>query len=203
MTKGNERDEMRHHVRAEVTQRFVKIALVPQEEQKFPVGSTSAKRLGYGSREIDALPGPVTESFAGVGNPLTLGELQPGQAVLDLGCGAGLDSILAARAVGPSGKVLGIDFAPEMIEKAGRNAQAVGATNAEFRLGDAEALPVSAESVDVAIMNGVLNLCFDKPKVLAEAFRVLRPGGHLQMADILLEDGVTPEEVAGKGTWSD
>ena len=203
MPKENDRDEIRDHIRAEVKQRFLKIALAPEDERKFPVGPTSAKRLGYDAHEIDALPRSVTESFAWVGNPLALGERQAGETVLDLGCGAGLDSILAARAVGPSGQVIGIDFASAMVEKARRNADTVGATRAEFRLGDAEALPASDESVDVVITNGVLNLCFDKPKVLAEAFRVLRPGVRIQMADILLEDGVTPEEDASKGTWSD
>jgi len=190
-------------IKADIKQRFVKLALRPQEEQKFPVGPASAKRLGYESQAIDALPGSVTESFAGVGNPLALGELRPGQTVLDLGSGAGLDSILAAGKVGPAGKVIGVDFAAEMIEKAKRNAEAVGLSNAEFRQGEADALPVEDGSVDVLISNGVFNLCPDKPKVLAEARRALRPGGRLQMADILLEDGVTPEEVAKKGTWSD
>ena len=203
MTKENDRDETQDHIRAEIKQRFVKLALAPQEEQKFPVGPTSAKRLGYDAHEIDALPRSVTESFAGVGNPLALGELRAGQTVLDLGSGAGLDSILAARRIGPAGRVIGVDFAAEMVEKAKRNAEAVGVTNAEFRQGDADALPVSDESVDVVISNGVFNLCLDKPKVLAEAFRVLRAGGRIQMADILLEEGVTPEEVARKGTWSD
>ena len=99
--------------------------------------------------------------------------------------------------------MIGIDFASAMVERARRNADTLGATRAESRLGDAEALPASDKPVDVVISNGVRNLCFDKPKVLAEAFRVLRPGGRIQMADILLEDGVTPEEVASKGTWSD
>lgn len=190
-------------IKAEIKQRFVKMALAPKEEQKFPVGPASAKRLGYDAKEIDGLPGSVTESFAGVGNPLAFGELRAGQTVLDLGSGAGLDSILAARLVSSSGKVIGVDFAAEMIEKAKRNAEAVGVTNAEFRQGEADALPVEDSSVDVVISNGVFNLCLDKPKVLAEAFRVLRPGGRIQMADILLEDGVTPDEVARKGTWSD
>jgi len=190
-------------IKADIKQRFVRLALAPQEEQKFPVGPASAKQLGYDAHEIDSLPRSVTESFAGVGNPLALGELRAGQTVLDLGCGAGLDSILAARRVAPTGKVIGIDFAAEMVEKATRNARTVGATNAEFRQGEADALPLSAASVDVVISNGVFNLCLDKPKVLAEAFRVLRPGGRIQMADILLEHGVTPQEAARKGTWSD
>ena len=195
--------ETRDQIKAEIKQRFVKLALAPQEEQKFPVGPASAKRLGYDDHEIDSLPSSVTESFAGVGNPLALGELRAGETVLDLGSGAGLDSILAARRVGPDGRVIGVDFAAEMVEKAKRNADAVGATNAEFRQGEADALPVPDGSVDVVISNGVFNLCLDKPKVLAEAFRVLRPGGRIQMADILLEDSVTPEEIARKGMWSD
>jgi arsenite methyltransferase len=191
------------HIKAGIKQRFVRLALAPQEEQKFPVGPASAKHLGYDPHEIDSLPPSVTESFAGVGNPLALGELRAGETVLDLGSGAGLDSILAARRVAPTGKVIGIDFAAEMVEKATLNARTVCATNAEFRQGEAEALPIRTGSVDVVISNGVFNLCLDKPKALAEAFRVLRPGGRIQMADILLEDGVTPQEAARKGTWSD
>jgi len=196
--------EERHgDIEADIKRRFVRLAAAPQEEQKFPVGPSSAKRLGYDAREIDSLPRSVTESFAGVGNPLSLGELRAGQTVLDLGCGAGLDTILAARRVAPTGKVIGIDFAAEMVAKAWRNAEAVRATNAEFCQGEASALPLRANSVDVVISNGVFNLCLDKPKVLAEAFRVLRHGGPIQMADILLEDDVTPEEVARKAKWSD
>jgi SAM-dependent methyltransferase len=196
-------EQTSEEIKAEIKQRFVKIAVAPQDEQKFPVGTVSAKRLGYDAQEIDALPASVTESFAGVGNPLALGELRVGQTVLDLGCGAGLDSILAARRVGPTGRVIGIDFAAAMVEKAKRNAASLGVTNAAFRQGDIEALPLRGGSVDVVISNGVVNLCPDKPKVLAEAFRVLRPGGRIQMADVLLEDGVTSEEVAQKGLWSD
>jgi SAM-dependent methyltransferase len=190
-------------IKEEIRERFVKVALSPQAETKFPVGPDSAKRLGYDPAEIDALPGPVTESFAGVGNPLALGEPRPGEAVLDLGSGAGFDSILAARRVGPAGRVVGVDFAAAMVEKARRNATAVGVTNAEFRQGEADALPVESGWADLVISNGVFNLCLDKPKVLAEAYRVLRPGGRFQMADILLHDDVTPEELARKGTWSD
>ena len=194
--------EIPEQVKAEIKERFVKLALAPEGEQHLLVGPTSAKWLGYDAHEIDALPRSVTESFAGVGNPLGFGELRAGETVLDLGSGAGLDSILAARRVGPAGKVIGVDFAAEMVEKAKRNAEVVGATNVEFRQGEADALPMSDGSVDMVISNGVFNLCLDKPKVLAEVFRVLRPGGRIQMADMLLEEGVTPEEVAQKGAWS-
>jgi SAM-dependent methyltransferase len=186
-----------------VKERFAALARDPTKEKRFPVGRDSARRLGYSSQETDSLPLAATESFASVGNPFVLGELRPGQSVLDLGCGAGMDSILAARQVGPTGKVIGVDMVGEMLAKARRNAEAAGVSNTDFRAGRADALPVPEGSVDVVITNGVFNLCVDKPKVVAELFRVLRPGGRLQMADILLEPHVTPEELAGKGTWSD
>lgn len=191
------------HFHDTVRERFAKVALAPDQEKTFPVGPESAKSLGYEPDEIDTLPPSATESYCGVGNPFGLAELQPGQTILDLGSGAGLDSILAARRVRPSGRVIGVDMTQEMIAKARRNVEAVGLTNVEFLQGTLEALPVDDNSIDVAISNGVFNLCGDKPKVVSEVFRVLRPGGRLQMADILLHDDVTPEEVAQKGTWSD
>jgi SAM-dependent methyltransferase len=190
-------------IRDEIKLRFVKVALDPQAEQRHPTGPASAKRLGYDAAAIDALPAQVTESFAGVGNPLALGEPRAGETVLDLGCGAGLDSLLAARRVGPAGRVVGVDMTEAMVVKARANAAAAGVANAEFHHGEADRLPLADGSVDVAISNGVFNLCLDKPKVLAEVFRVLRPGGRLQMADILLDDRVTPREVERKGAWSD
>ena len=196
-------NESPDQIKAMVEERFVKLALDPASEQKFPVGPDSAKRLGYDVAEIDALPPRVTESFAGVDNPLALGELRAGEVVLDLGCGAGMDSLLAARRVGPTGRVIGVDLTGPMVEKARANAAAVGVGNAEFHRGQADRLPVGGGSVDVVISNGVFNLCPDKPGVLAEVFRVLRPGGRLQMADILLHEDVTPEQVARKGEWSD
>lgn len=190
-------------LKATVKERFAKVAKSPDREKKFPVGPDSAKKLGYDPKEIDALPSSVTESFCGVGNALSLGDLRPDQMVLDMGSGSGMDSLLAARRVGPTGKVVGVDLCPEMVEKARHNARLLGLHNVEFIVAGIEKLPVPDASVDVVISNGVFNLCPDKPKVLAEAFRVLRPGGRLQMADILLHDDVTPEEVARLGEWSD
>lgn len=190
-------------IKTDIKQRFVKVAVEPQAKQRHPTGPASAKRLGYDAAEIDALPAQVTESFAGVGNPLALGEIRAGETVLDIGCGAGLDSILAAGKVGPTGKVIGVDMTEEMVEKAKANALAVGVNNAEFHHGEADHLPIADGSVDVVISNGVFNLCLDKPRVLAEAFRVLRPGGRIQMADILLDEAVTVGQVKKKGTWSD
>jgi ubiquinone/menaquinone biosynthesis C-methylase UbiE len=114
-----------------------------------------------------------------------------------------LDSLLAAQRVGPTGKVIGVDMCEEMIAKARHNAELLGLKHVEFVSGGIEKLPLPDESVDVVISNGVFNLCPDKPSVLAESYRVLRPGGRLQMADILLEGSVSPEEVAQKGSWSD
>jgi arsenite methyltransferase len=190
-------------IRARIHERFVRVARSPHERQPFAIGPESAKALGYDPAEIDALPAQLTESFAGVGNPLGLGELRAGETVLDFGCGAGLDSILAARGVGRSGKVIGVDVTEAMLAKATKNASALGVENVEFRRAEAADLPIPDGAVDVVISNGVFNLCLDKPKVLAEVFRALKPGGRLQMADILLDDGVTPREVERKGAWSD
>jgi arsenite methyltransferase len=190
-------------IKAKIEDRFVRVALAPADEPKFPVGPGSAKRLGYDAAEIDALPPQATESFAGVGNLLALDDLRAGEVVLDLGCGAGMDCLLAARRVGPTGLVIGVDMTRPMVEKARSNALAAGIENVEFHLGEADHLPADDRSMDVVITNGVFNLCRDKPAVLAEVFRVLRPGGRLQMADILLKEDVTPEQVARKGEWSD
>lgn len=190
-------------IQAAVKECFARVAWSPDQEKKFPVGPASAKKLGYDPAEIDALPASVTESFCGVGNPLGLGDVLPGQTVLDLGSGPGLDSLIAARRVGPTGKVVGVDLCPEMVEKARRNAALLGLDNAEFVEAGIEKVPLPDGSVDLVISNGVLNLCPDKPAVLKEALRVLRPGGRLQMADILLHDDVTQEQVAHLGEWSD
>ena len=190
-------------LRAAVKERFAAVASSPGAEKKFPVGPASARKLGYSSAEIDSLPSSVTESFCGVGNPLGLGEVRPGQTVLDLGSGSGMDSLLAARRVGPAGKVIGVDLCPEMLAKARRNAGLSGLHNIEFVEAGIERTPLLDGSVDVVISNGVFNLCPDKPAVLAEVFRVLRPGGRLQMADILLHEDVMPDQVARLGEWSD
>jgi SAM-dependent methyltransferase len=195
--------ETAEDIRAMVCNRFARIATTPEQEKKFPIGPASAKKLGYDPEEIDDLPCSVTESFAGVGNPLSLAEIRLGQTVVDLGSGAGLDSLLAARRVGPTGNVIGLELAKPMLEKAHRNVAVLALTNVEFFRGLIEDLPMQEAIGDIAISNGVFNLCPDKPRALAEAHRVLRPGGRLLMADILLEHDITPEEVARLGTWSD
>ncbi len=195
--------EQPENLRASVIDRFRRVAIAPDQERRFPVGPESAKRLGYQVAEVDALPAAVTESFCGAGNPFSLGQPLPGETVLDLGCGAGFDTLLTGQKVGPNGNVIGVDMTPEMIAKARHNASLLSLTSVEFILGEIEHLPLPDASVDLVISNGVFNLCPDKPRVLSEVFRVLKSGGRLQMADILLERNVTPQEVASKGSWSD
>ena len=189
--------------KATVRERFAKLATAPLDEGRFEVGPASALRLGYAADIIDALPGTCTESFAGVGNPLAYAALRPGERVVDFGCGAGLDALLAARAVGRAGAVVGVDMTPEMIEKARANADLLAIENARFEIGDLEAVPVEDGWADVVISNGVFNLCRLKPRVAAEMRRVLASGGRLSIADMVLEDHVSSEELAELGSWSD
>jgi SAM-dependent methyltransferase len=190
-------------LRASILERFGRIARTPQEERRFPVGPESARQLGYRDSDVEALPSTLTESFCGVGNPLALSEPVPGRNVLDLGCGAGVDTVLAARKVGACGRANGVDRTPAMLAKAHRCTRELRTSNARFVQGETAAIPLADESFDLVISNGVFNLCFEKPRVLGEIFRVLKPGGRLQMADIIVEPHVTPEELKHKGSWSD
>ncbi|MCX6070022.1 MAG: arsenite methyltransferase, partial [Chloroflexi bacterium] len=139
-------------------------------------GSTQSSRLGYSAEEIASVPSGADLGL-GCGNPQAIASLRPGEVVLDLGSGAGFDCLLAARQVGPAGKVIGVDMTPDMLARARANAEKAGVSNVEFRLGEIEHLPVADATIDVVISNCVITLSPEKPGVLCEAFRVLRPGG--------------------------
>jgi arsenite methyltransferase len=171
-------------LRADVREKYREVALHPDGEFHFHTGRPLAALLGYAAGVVDALPDQAVESFAGVGNPFSLRPLQAGERVVDFGSGGGFDCFVAADAVGTDGRVVGVDMTPEMLAKSRGTAEALGLGNVAFREGLLEHLPVEDARADVVISNGVINLCADKTAVFAEAYRVLRPGGVLQFADI-------------------
>jgi SAM-dependent methyltransferase len=156
----------------------------------------------YETPDVTAHPSEVIGLSLGCGDPVTLASLEPGQTVLDLGSGGGIDCFLAAKAVGPSGRIIGVDMTAEMIERARANARTMGAENVEFRLGEIEHLPVADEAVDVVISNCVINLSPDKPQVFREAYRVLRPGGRLAVSDIVTRAELAPEIRQDLSSWA-
>ncbi|CAN5580756.1 hypothetical protein BH23ACT3_BH23ACT3_23220 [soil metagenome] len=189
-------------LRDEVRAKYREVAETPHAQFHFHTGRDLARRLGYRLDRVDELPDVAVESFAGVANPFELRDLQPGERVVDVGSGAGFDSLLAAQAVGRSGAVIGVDMTPEMLAKSRRNAERLGAGHVEFREGIAEQLPVDDGWADVVISNGVFNLCADKWSAFDEVLRVLRPGGTLQFADIANGRPVPEEAMREIDLWT-
>ena len=164
--------------------------------------ATSIAPTLYTSSEIAGLPESAIAGALGVGNPVRFADLRAGEVVLDLGSGGGLDTLLAARAVAPSGRAIGLDILPEMLARAGHHAAEAGIANVEWRQGEIENIPLPDESVDVVISNGVVNLSPRKSRVLFEAFRVLRSGGRISMSDIIVEDDLPPEVIVDPQAWA-
>jgi len=190
---GLDLEELRHAIQEE----YATVALDPGRGFHFHTGRPLARMLSYLDDWLEGIPEASIESFAGTGNPFSLGKLYRGERVVDVGCGAGIDSLIAAKMVGPNGQVIGIDMTPAMLDKAGHAAAQAGITNVEFRQGYAESLPVTDSWADVVISNGVLNLMPDKSAALREMARVLKPTGRLQIGDILVQKPV-PESAKRK-----
>jgi SAM-dependent methyltransferase len=190
-------------LRASVREKYREVALHPDSAFHFHTGRPLAALLDYDPELVAALPDRAVESFAGVANPFCLRPISQGDHVVEVGSGGGFDSFVAAHLVGTDGRVVGVDMTPEMLAKSRETARLLGLDHVEFRQGIAEDLPIDEGWADVVISNGVLNLVADKPHVFAEIFRVLRPGGHLQFADIAIGQPVPAEAVCNIDLWTD
>jgi SAM-dependent methyltransferase len=188
-------------LKSEIKKTYACVSDEPGQDFIFPTGRAWAEDLGYPD-ELAAVPDAAVESFAGVANPFSLGRLEPGERVLDLGSGAGTDSLVAAQMVDEQGSVTGVDMTPEMLAKARRAAAVMGAANVEFVEAEAERLPFADESFDVVISNGVIDLIPDKDAVFAELFRVLTPGGRMQLADVTIQNPVSAEGRRNIDLWT-
>jgi arsenite methyltransferase len=185
----------------EIKKTYASVSTEPEKDFIFPTGRPWAEDLGYPD-ELANVPETAVQSFAGVANPFSLGRLESRTRVLDLGSGAGTDSLVAAQMVGPEGSVTGIDMTPEMLATARAAAEEMGATNVEFVESEAERLPFAHSSFDIVISNGVIDLIPDKDAVFSELFRVLTPGGRLQIADVTIQNPVSEEGRRNIDLWT-
>ena len=189
-------------LKSEIKKTYAAVSQEPGRDFMFPTGRACAADLEYPPGLLARVPEGSAESFAGVANPFSLGALAAGEDVLDLGCGAGLDSLVAAQMVAPGGSVTGIDMTPEMLAKARVSAAELSADHVRFVEGEAERLPFEDESFDVVISNGVIDLIPDKDAVFSELHRVLRPGGRIQVADVTIQQPVSEEGRRNIDLWT-
>src|SRR6266508_3446807 len=188
-------------LKSEIKKTYASVSQEPERDFIFPTGRPWAEDLGY-PEELANVPETAVGSFAGVANPWQLGRLAPGERVLDLGSGAGTDSLIAAQMVGEQGRVTGIDMTPEMLAKARAAAADLGASNVEFVEAEAERLPFPDASFDVVVSNGVIDLIRDKDAVFTELYRVLAPNGRIQIADVTIQNPVSAEGRRNIDLWT-
>jgi arsenite methyltransferase len=189
-------------LREEIRRTYTDVSTDQEQEFIFPTGRGWARELGYPEPELSRVPDATVESFAGVANHWLLGGLEPGSVVLDLGCGAGTDLLIAAQMVGPDGRAIGVDMTSAMLDRAAASAREMGLANVELHESLVETLPIEDASVDVVISNGVVDLIPDKDAVFAEVDRVLRPGGRLQMADVVIHTAVSEDARERIDLWT-
>jgi arsenite methyltransferase len=189
-------------LRDEIQKTYTDVSEHQDQDFIFPTGRSWAESLGYPEMELERVPEASAQSFAGVANHFTLGLLDEGLTVLDLGCGAGTDLLIAAQMVGPNGCAIGIDITPSMVQRARQSAAEMKLENVEVHEGPIEQVPVADESVDVVISNGVIDLVPDKDAVFSEIKRVLKPGGHLQIADVVIHREVSEEAKRDIDLWT-
>lgn len=190
-------------IQAAVCRKFGEAAHSAEGKFKYPTGRAGAIALGYDPPVVGDMPDEIFESFCGVGNPFSLGPINPGEVILDVGCGAGFDLIVASRFVGTTGRVCGIDLTPEMVERAQTNLRRAGVSNGAIHLAGSEAIPYDDSTFDVVISNGVLNLSPLKERSFQEIYRVLKPNGRLQFADIVLQLDLPAGMINSLEAWSD
>ena len=186
----------KENITKSILEKYAKASVSMEGSFRYPTGAPALRMLGYEETILSLLPESVQAAYCGVGNPFSMGAIDPGMAVIDIGCGAGVDTLFAALMVGPGGRVVGIDMTPEMIERANKNLNQMKLPNVSFYQASAEQLDFPPEGFDVAISNGVLNLVVNKERALAEIYKVLKPGGRLIVADQVLT-GEPPQSKKG------
>lgn len=190
-------------IQEEIRKKYTEVSESTADRFPYPTGQEGAESLGYDPSMIEKMPEEVLSTFCGVGNPFSLGKIHRGETVLDVGCGAGFDMIVASYLVGPSGRVCGIDLTPAMLSRAQMNLKQLNISNAEVQLASSEEIPYNDGTFDVVISNGVLNLSLLKEKSFKEIYRVLKDHGRLQIADIILIDGQPQANACSIDAWSD